>query len=133
MFTSDVKRASLSQSRWAVSGDSQPRCVWLTGAAQTAGAAEPAGTEEGPHSGVQCLGDEASWWECPSGESAGPRLAVGVLPSQHSFQPDAQLSPAGLRPHTVKANQRWLLNQSSGPGNGEIPQVPATLGNTSSP
>lgn len=80
----------------------------------------PRGAEEGPYSGKQCLWDLESWWEHSRGEEGGLRVAVGVLPSQHSFCPDAHLSPNSPGPHTFKPVDNWE-HQSSAQGNLDFP------------
>lgn len=57
--------------------------------------------------GWQDFWDLASWWERSRGEEGGPGLAVGVLPLQHSFHPDARFSLKGPGPHTLKPVNSW--------------------------
>lgn len=100
------------RSRWAPSSDKQPRYTW--------------GDRRHTDSLHCCTQgalrrDPGSRWERSRGEEGGPWLAVGVLPSQHSFHPDAHPSPeARPGPHTLKSvNGRE--NQSSAQGNGDFP------------
>ena len=101
-------------------GGTRPCRGGQTGATQTGRAVVPERHHGGSWPGLAGLPDLAGWGERSRGEEGGPGLAVGVLPSQHSFHPDARLSLKGPGPHTLKAVSGWE-DQSSAQGNGGAP------------